>query len=39
MHMQFNNLWPLKRNAYKYFQISNRNLRNNLALKDKNAQH
>ena len=26
-------------NAYKYFHISNKDLRNNLVLKDKNAQH
>ena len=29
----------MKMNAYKYFHISNKDLRNNLVLKDKNAQH
>ena len=39
MHTQFKNLRSLKVNAYEYFHISNKDLHNNLVLKDKNAQH
>ena len=35
--MQLKNFLSLKMNAYEYFHISNKDLRNNLVLKDKNV--